>query len=98
MAAIRAWLRGGAFCQEAVLGKLLSSKHPAVAAAEAYSCTKQGVAQVQLGLFARRDLATCEIVCEYQVRRRLHQHSAVACAFDGAIVDRSLVVMHRESG
>eukprot|EP01043_Picozoa_sp_COSAG02_P087899 COSAG02_NODE_25100_length_669_cov_0.819298_2_plen_82_part_01 len=66
MAAVKAWLRSGAGPEAVVMGRLTSRHHPAVAAAEAFASSKDGVAAVQLGLFSRRRVARFEILCEYQ--------------------------------
>lgn len=66
LAAVKHWLNAGAGPQDIVIGRLLSSAHPAVAAAAKYASTKQGVAAVQLGVFATRSVARCQILCEYQ--------------------------------
>ena len=66
LAAVKAWLRARAGPKAVVMGRLTNTAHPAVAAAEAFASRKQGVASVQMGLFARRSVSRCEILCEYQ--------------------------------
>ena len=66
LAAVKAWIRHGAGPEAVVMGRLTSTAHPAVAAAEEFAKSKQGVASVQMGLFARRSVSRCEILCEYQ--------------------------------
>ena len=66
LAAVKAWLRAGGGPQAVVMGRLLSTTHPAVAAAAQYARTKEGVASVQLGLFTRKAVARYQILCEYQ--------------------------------
>lgn len=65
-AAVEHWLASGGGCPAIVLGKLLSQKHPAVAAAWTHADSKAGVAPVQLGVFARTSIAPFQILCEYQ--------------------------------
>lgn len=66
MSAVRRWLRAGAGSQGVELGRLTNSEHPAVAAAARCAGSRVGVAMVQLGLFAQRGIARCEVLCEYQ--------------------------------
>eukprot|EP01043_Picozoa_sp_COSAG02_P070168 COSAG02_NODE_12317_length_1563_cov_9.105295_1_plen_368_part_01 len=63
---VRTWLSAGAGAQNVVIGRLISSTHPAVVAAEQYASSRSGVAAVQLGLFAQSELQPCTILCEYQ--------------------------------